>query len=123
MTHTIAKSFRFSASHQLDGLGDHHRCARLHGHNYVVDLEVATEVLDANGMVVDYGRLDVFGEFIANVLDHLHLNDVVGFNPTAEQLAKFLHDEASRMMRPVTDARVVSVRVRETDRTVAEYRP
>jgi 6-pyruvoyltetrahydropterin/6-carboxytetrahydropterin synthase len=123
VTYTIAKSFEFSASHQLDGLGDRHKCARPHGHNYVVNIELVSDRLNDTGMIVDYGRLDIIGDYIRDVLDHYHLNDVVGFNPTAEHLAKFLHAEASRMMRPVTDAQVAAVRVRETDRTVAEYRP
>lgn len=123
MTFTIAKTFELSAGHHLDGLGDTHKCARPHGHNYQVDIEL-TGPLDANGMVYDYGHLKPFGDFIDNVLDHKNLNDVVPFNPTAEALAWYLHDEAKRALGPLpAGVTITAIRVHETPRTVAEYRP
>lgn len=123
MMFTIAKSYTFSAAHQLDGLGDRHKCAYLHGHNYVVDLELAGP-LDDNGMVFDYGRLKPFGDFIDSVLDHKLLNDVVPFNPTAELLAQYLYSEAKRALGALpAGVTIAAVRVHETDRTVAEHRP
>lgn len=58
MTLRITKEFGFSASHQLGGLAENHQCARLHGHNYVVELELsaAREALTPPGFVRDYGE-------------------------------------------------------------------
>ena len=54
MTFTVSKRFAFSASHLLDGLADGHPCARLHGHNYEVEVVAASADLDPRGFVVDY---------------------------------------------------------------------
>jgi 6-pyruvoyltetrahydropterin/6-carboxytetrahydropterin synthase len=117
----IAKSWTFAASHRLAGLAEGHKCGRTHGHNYVVDLEMSGPIDDA-GMVFDYGRMKPFGDYIAGVLDHQDLNETLSFNPTAELLAEHLHHVAGTLFhglpRGVT---ITAVRVRETDRTVAEF--
>lgn len=116
--YTITKEFAFSASHQLLGLPEDHQCARLHGHNYVVELELAAGVLNDVGFVVDYGELAPFKRYLDHVLDHRHLNDVLGFNPTAELLARHLYYVALEHWPEVR-----AVRVRETPKTCSEFRP
>lgn len=116
MKATISKDFAFSASHVLDTLGDGHPCARLHGHNYLVRVEVSGEV-DAHGMVLDYGELDGFAQLLAERYDHRHLNDVLPLSPpTAENLAATLATEA-RAFVPTSLA--VRVGVAETPRVWA----
>lgn len=88
--YTISKDFAFSASHQLLGLREGHPCSRLHGHNFAVRVELASDTLDGHGFVLDYGRLGVFGDWINENLDHRHLNDVLAVSPTAEHLARKL---------------------------------
>lgn len=123
MSFTITKTFAFAASHQLGGLAPGHKCARLHGHNYRVTLELTGPTGNA-GMVLDYGELEVFAEWLRAEVDHRHLNGLVDFNPTAELLAYWLHHEASRLLADVAgDAELVAVRVAETDATSAEFRP
>lgn len=119
-TFTITKDFAFSASHVLGGLPEGHQCGRLHGHNYSVELELTSPELDAPGFVVDYGDLAVFKAVIDGRLDHRHLNDVLDVNPTAEHLACWLYGEALRVLPAGT---VAAVRVMETPKTGAEYRP
>ena len=115
----IAKEFHFSASHQLKGLPDDHPCARLHGHNYVVVVELASERLDAHGFVRDYRALAPLKHHIDEHFDHRHLNDVLGDDMvTAERLARHLYDWCAARW-PETAA----VRVSETPKTWAEYRP
>ena len=48
--YTIAKRFAFSASHVIGGLPADHPCARLHGHNYEVEVVLQSPTLDAVGM-------------------------------------------------------------------------
>lgn len=117
-TFTITKQFAFSASHRLDGLPDGHPCGRLHGHNYVVEVELAGRQLNDVGFVRDYGDLAVVRELIDTELDHRHLNDVLAFQPTAENLAAYLHDTFAAEFPELT-----AVRVSETPKTWAEYRP
>lgn len=116
--YTIAKEFHFSASHQLNGLPLEHQCARLHGHNYIVELILQSETLNEHGFVVDYLELKPFKNFIDDTLDHRHLNEVLDFATTAENLAKYLYDWAKQRWSQVT-----AVRVSETPKTWAEYRP
>lgn len=83
---TISKTFEFSASHQLVGLEDTHPCSRLHGHNYVIRLEL-TGFTDSVGFVLDYRELAWFKTYVDEQLDHQHLNNMLPFNPTAENMA------------------------------------
>jgi len=114
--YTIRKFFDFSASHQLDHLPAGHQCKRLHGHNYQVELVLRSSTLDQRGFVVDYGDLADFGEFLKQTFDHRHLNQVVDFPTTAENLARFLYDWAEARW-----SQVAAVRVSETPKTWAEY--
>lgn len=117
--YTIHKEYHFSASHQLPQLPDDHPCSRLHGHNYVVEVELQSETLNAHGFVRDYRELDALKVFIDDTLDHHHLNDVLGHDAvTAEQLAKYLYDWCVEKWPEVS-----AVRVRETPKSCAEYRP
>ncbi len=113
----IRKEFHFSASHQLAGLPDGHPCARLHGHNYRVELVLVAEELDATGFVVDYGDLRPFQQLIDDELDHRHLNEVLSFQTSAENIARYLFGRARERW-----PQVVAVRVSETPKTWAEYR-
>jgi 6-pyruvoyltetrahydropterin/6-carboxytetrahydropterin synthase len=77
---TITKEFHFSASHVLDRLPSWHPCARMHGHNYVVVLELSArrEDLTEAGFVRDYRELDAFKKWMDDTLDHRHLNEAMG---------------------------------------------
>ena len=117
--YTISKRFEFSASHQLGHLPAGHQCARLHGHNYAVEVVIECPCLDDRGFCqVDYGELAPFERFIDETLDHRHLNDVLPVRTTAENLSRYLYGKA-RDVSPY----VVAVRVSETPKTWAEYRP
>lgn len=119
MLFIIAKTFAFSASHVLFGLPEDHPCARLHGHNYEVTVEMVSASLDAFGFVCDYRSLDPLKKWIDETLDHRHLNDVLGKdNTTAERIARAIHEEAR--YRGFT---LSAVTVKETPSTQATYRP
>lgn len=123
----ISKTFRFSASHRLIGLREDHKCMRLHGHNWEVTLMLSGEP-DWRGMVLDYGELAQFGDWLDANLDHRHLGAgdvhdkdgtltdpaVLTFNPTAENLAAYLLNIAKDMF-----GYQVTVTVRETPSTSA----
>ena len=115
----IIKEFHFSASHQLSHLAADHQCARLHGHNYIVEVELSADELDADGFVRDYYELAPLKRYLDESLDHRHLNDVFGHDRvTSEWLAKFLFDWCKERLPETT-----AVRVSETPKTWAEYRP
>lgn len=115
----ITKEFHFSASHQLVGLAEDHPCARLHGHNYIVEVELQSNKLNAHGFVRDYLELAMLKSYIDDELDHRHLNEVLSDDlVTAERLAKHLFDWCISRWDEVS-----AVRVSETPKTWAEYRP
>ena len=117
MPYTISKQFAFCASHTLDSLPEGHKCRRLHGHNYKVEVELRDNALDPDGMVRDYGDLALFRDYLNKYYDHRHLNDVVNFPPTAEAMAYHLYQLAKELF-----SQTVAVRVSETSETWAEYR-
>jgi 6-pyruvoyltetrahydropterin/6-carboxytetrahydropterin synthase len=123
VTFTIAKRFAFSASHVLHAVPEHHKCRRLHGHNYEVEVLCSSADLDDRGMVVDYFELDPVKVLIDERLDHRHLNDVLDGEPTAERLAWWIHEALKAEVPIEVASRITAVRVHETPRTWAEYRP
>ncbi|MDT3395392.1 6-carboxytetrahydropterin synthase [Streptomyces sp. B1866] len=118
----ITKEFHFSASHVLDRLPSWHPCARMHGHNYIVVLELSARREDLNeaGFVRDYRDLDAFKKWMDDTLDHRHLNEAMGggVSPSAENLAAWIFDLWTEHFPELT-----SVRISETPKTWAEYRP
>ena len=117
--YTIAKRFAFSASHIIGGLPADHPCGRLHGHNYEIEVILQAPVLDATGFVRDFHELAALRDFINEMLDHKHLNDVLGHDrTTSEVISRWLYDRCKDRW-----PEVVAVRVSETPRTFAEYRP
>jgi 6-pyruvoyltetrahydropterin/6-carboxytetrahydropterin synthase len=111
----IGKSYQFEAAHFLPLVPDGHKCKRLHGHNYRVEVELSG-TLDAQGMVLDFGALDLVMENFLRLVDHRLLNDVPGLeNPTAELIAKWF----SKRIKD-TLSRACIVRVYENDDCWAE---
>lgn len=130
---TIVTKLQFCYGHRLmdyDG-----PCAHPHGHNAVAEIEMSSSRLDEVGMVIDFGEVvDVLSAFIDKELDHqmlLRKDDplvealkgageppfLMDNNPTAENIAKLLFEEAASLDLPVT-----SVRLWETPDAYAEYR-
>lgn len=116
--YTITKEFHFSASHRLEGLPEDHPCSRLHGHNYLIKVECSNTVVNGTGFVIDYRELQPIKDYIDNTLDHQHLNDVLRFQPSAENMAKFLYETFKEMVWQVS-----AVEVSETPKTNAKYEP
>lgn len=117
--YTIAKTFSFSASHVIGGLPPEHPCSRLHGHNYEVEVILQAAALDNVGFVRDYRELSALKEFLDATVDHNHLNGVLGHDKTtAEALSKWVYDWCKGRW-----PEVIAVRVCESPRTWAEYRP
>jgi len=114
----ISKEFSFEASHRLTGLPTYHPCSRHHGHSYKVILTLKKPVVDEVGFVRDYRTLDVVKNWIEETLDHRHLNDVLQFNPTAENIARHIYEVFSGSMEELA-----SVTVKETGGTAATYEP
>lgn len=93
--YTIKKTLEISAAHSLK-LDYESKCENLHGHNWILTIYCRAEKLNENGMVTDFSLIN---EQIKNVLDHKNLNEVLSFNPTAENIAKWIVDNVRNCYR------------------------
>src|ERR1700710_1460189 len=84
----ITKSFGFEAAHLLPNVPADHKCARLHGHSFRVELRVAGPIGVDSGWVTDFADLGAAWAPLHDRLDHRHLNEVDGLDhPTRERIA------------------------------------
>ena len=90
----LVHEFRFEAAHRLPRVPAGHKCARLHGHSFKVELAISGPVNEATGWLMDFGELDEIWSPLHAQLDHNYLNEIPGLeNPTSEVLAKWIWDE------------------------------
>ena len=122
----------FAAGHALRGYRG--KCENVHGHNYKVRVTLEGGGLNSIGLLCDFKDLKDAIHSTIRKLDHQFLNDVPPFtelNPSAENLARYFHDEVSRLLaqQPAQSngnpasapCRVQQVTVWETDNTTATY--
>ncbi len=90
----ISKTFRIEAAHRLPHVPEGHKCARLHGHSFGIELHVKGPLDPKLGWVMDFADLKAAFAPLFERLDHRYLNEVPGLeNPTSENLARWVWDE------------------------------
>ena len=82
----VSKKVELAIAHRLN-LNYPSKCTNIHGHNAQVTVYCRAKELNENGMVVDFSELK---DTITRMLDHKYVNDIVDFNPTAENLARWI---------------------------------
>ena len=118
MPTTLFKDFTFEAAHHLPNVPEGHKCGRLHGHSFMVHLEITGEVDAHTGWVMDFAELKAAFKPVYNRLDHYYLNEIPGLeNPTSEVLAAWIWNE----MKPVLPL-LSAVMVKETCTAGCVYR-
>lgn len=116
----------FSAAHTLPGV---EMCDRMHGHNWRVRLtvRVQTDGLDSAGMGIDFRVLEHVARTTVDDFEHRYLNDLEPFRdapPSAERLAKVVHDRAAARLKDLAPAAVVEeVALWELPQYRVVYRP
>lgn len=98
-----------AGSHKLN-LDYESKCQNLHGHNWIVTVHLKGELLNHNGMLMDFTHIK---KQIHDVLDHQHINDIVEVNPTAENMSKWICDKLGEMC--------YKVEVQESEGNIATY--
>lgn len=117
MSFEITRAFRFEAAHLLPKVPLGHKCRRLHGHSFVVELTVAGD-LSSEGWVCDFADLASAWAPLHEQLDHHYLNEVAGLdNPTSEILAAWIWTRIESTLPGL-----VAVRVAETCTASCVYR-
>lgn len=91
----VKKRFEISASHKLN-LSYESKCTKIHGHNWIITVECKSQELNSDGMVTDFTHIK---QIVMEKLDHSMLNEVLDFNPTAENIAKWIVDNVPNCWR------------------------
>ena len=92
----ICKRFHIEAAHRLPNVPEGHKCARLHGHSFLVEIHVSGEPGADTGWVMDVSDIKRAFQPVFDRLDHHYLNEVPGLeNPTSENLARWIWNELS----------------------------
>src|SRR5207342_3469590 len=87
----LVHEFRFEAAHRLPKVPPGHKCARLHGHSFKIEVAVRGPVDEETGWFIDFGVLHAAWEPLYAELDHNYLNEVPGLeSPTSEILARWI---------------------------------
>src|SRR3954463_2510430 len=87
----LTKEFTFEAAHSLPNVPKGHKCARLHGHSFRVEVTVRGAVDEKTGCVMDFGELKEKFRPLEEALDHRYLNEVPGLeNSTSENIARWI---------------------------------
>ncbi len=115
----LTRAYTFEAAHRLPHVPPDHKCFRMHGHSFRVEIGVAGEIDPALGWLVDYADITArFEPLLKRELDHRSLNDVPGLeNPTSELLCVWLW----RRLEPELPG-LASITVHETCTARCTYR-
>jgi 6-pyruvoyltetrahydropterin/6-carboxytetrahydropterin synthase len=106
----LERSYRFEAAHFLPKVPPGHKCSRMHGHSYLIEIAIEGEIDPAFGWVMDFAEIDEHVTPLVKMLDHQVLNEVEGLaNPTSELLAAWWWGKLAPRM-----AMLVEVVVSET---------
>jgi 6-pyruvoyltetrahydropterin/6-carboxytetrahydropterin synthase len=114
----LTHEFRFEAAHRLPKVPLTHKCQRLHGHSFKVELAVEGPVNPETGWYIDFSELFDAWAPLYETLDHHYLNDIEGLeNPTSEILSRWVWDRVKQVIPGL-----VAVTIHETCEARCEYR-
>jgi queuosine biosynthesis protein QueD len=111
----------FSAAHEVRGHPG--KCARMHGHNWKVEAEVAATQLNDIGIALDFYEIRIALSKLVDTLDHQNLNAIAPFdsiNPTAENLAAWFYKQLSLEIKSNT-YKLQAIKIWETERCSVRY--
>ena len=111
----VSKRMEIAGSHNLN-LPYNSKCSKLHGHNWIITVYCKSRELTDYGMVIDFTQIK---EHIQNKLDHQYLNELFDFNPTAENIAKWVAMQVTSVCPE--PAHCYRVEIQESEGNIAVY--
>jgi 6-pyruvoyltetrahydropterin/6-carboxytetrahydropterin synthase len=106
----LVREYRFEAAHFLPKVPDGHRCRRMHGHSFKIDVVIGGPTDEETGFLIDFYDLDRVVQPVIDSLDHRLLNEISGLeNPTSELIGRHIYDRVAAAL-----SGLVSVTVWET---------
>lgn len=103
----VYKRYSVEAAHRLPHLPAEHKCSRLHGHSFKIEVQVVGVVGEASGWVVDFAEITVAMAPILDRLDHSYLNEIEGLeNPTSENLCAWIWARLKPVLPGLSEVRV-----------------
>ena len=107
----VKKTIEVSMAHALK-LDYESKCTQVHGHNALVTVCCKSRTLNKNGMVIDFSEIK---RTVKDLLDHQMVNEKVNFNPTAENLARWICEHVENCYKVVFQESEKNVAVYEKD--------
>ncbi|WNJ17407.1 6-carboxytetrahydropterin synthase QueD [Pontibacter sp. G13] len=121
----ITKKFRFESAHWLPGMPDGHKCRRLHGHSFEMEVNVLGETNPETGLLMDFGDIKKVVKPYVEMLDHYCINEIgeerdddLLRNPSSENLAQWFFEQLQDKLPGL-----FSIIIHETCTSRCEYRP
>ena len=103
----LRKTFQFEAAHLLPNLPSAHKCRRLHGHSFKVEIVVAGECDPKLGWLMDYADISEIFKPLWEQLDHRYLNEIPGLeNPTSENITVWIWEHLKPMLPLLSEVAV-----------------
>ena len=92
----LTKDFTFEAAQTLPCVPDDHKCRRMHGHSFKVEISVEGEVDPKTGWFYDHALIGRAMKPLIDALDHSYLNEIAGLeNPTIENMCAWFWEKLS----------------------------
>lgn len=104
----VSKRMEIAGAHKLK-LSYESKCQNLHGHNWIITVFCKAKTLNSDGMIIDFKHIK---NLISDKLDHQNLNEVIDFNPTAENMARWICERVPNCYK---------VSVQESEGNIAIY--
>ena len=122
---SLCKEFRFEAAHYLPQMPEGHKCRRLHGHSFKIEVHVQGEIEEETGILIDFADIKKVVKPLINQLDHYLINEVgeqlgepLLKNPTSENMAKWFYKKLEGKLDGLD-----SIVVHETCTARCKYKP
>lgn len=120
----ITKEFRIEAAHYLPQMPEGHKCRRMHGHSFRIEVKVAGEPDENTGLLIDFSEIKTIVRPLIDMLDHWVINEVAEIqnipllkNPTSENMARWFFET----LQPVLPG-LYSIVIHETCTSFCEYK-